>query len=824
MRYQNALAAGLCLLALANVTSSNAQSTWGGTVSALWSVPGNWVGGVGPNLGGPTTTIMFPASPNQAVDLDMGPVTLNSLTTSAAYTFSGAPFEFGANAGGATLTSGGGPLTFTNDVFYDVPLTVLANTDIAFGNLGGSVGFVKQGPGIMSVTTMLGPIGPVAVQAGTLTASQIGSATARPLAISAGANVNTGPASWGALSGAGNVALGGTTTFDQGATNTTFTGNIIGASDFRKSGTGTLTLLGSNTYTGTTFVSAGRLEVGNGAAGTFANGPVSVSNTATLALNPTNAAIITTMSVGTTGTVEVNGGTLTDSGAGWGFPGNFTVNGGAVTTTFIGTGGTLTVNAPGSFTMNNGGGVGGLTGNGSVVSNGGIFLVGNAANFTFDGVISGTVTVIKDQPGTLTITAAQAYFGDTSVVGGTLLMNGSVGSTSVDVAGTLGGTGSVGTLLVQPPGILAPGVTTGTLSTGNIRIDGTLAAQVEGPAAGQHDRVAVTGTVLLNGATLALSGSYGPNAGDVITLIGNDGVDAVTGTFTGLAEGATIAFNGRTLRISYAGGDGNDVTLTPQTIAITATAGPNGTITPLGSVPVAIGGTATFTITPSLGYGATVGGTCPLGTLLGNMYTTGTITTACTVTVGFTLLAITSFTGPTTTGTGNATASFTGGGPTCTYATAQFIPLTGHAASPPAGSAPDALAFPHGLFDFRLTGCNQGTVITMTIAYPTPLPAGTQYWKYGPTPGDVTPHWYVLPATITGNTVVFTITDGSTGDDDLAINGIIVDQGGPGTGIPGPIATPTMSEWMLMLLASLMLAMGMWSRAERLRRPRHLTG
>jgi hypothetical protein len=39
--------------------------------------------------------------------------------------------------------------------------------------------------------------------------------------------------------------------------------------------------------------------------------------------------------------------------------------------------------------------------------------------------------------------------------------------------------------------------------------------------------------------------------------------------------------------------------------------------------------------------------------------------------------------------------------------------------------------------------------------------------------------WYVLPATIAGNTATVSITDGGLGDDDLAVNGAIVDPGGP---------------------------------------------
>ena len=194
-------------------------------------------------------------------------------------------------------------------------------------------------------------------------------------------------------------------------------------------------------------------------------------------------------------------------------------------------------------------------------------------------------------------------------------------------------------------------------------------------------------------------------------------------------------------------------------------------------------------------------------------------TTIKTYTTTVTRAANTSYTAPSATGTGNITASFTGGGPGCTYAVAQYIPVTGSGASPPAGSAPAGVIFPQGLFDFSLTGCTPGSVVSFTITYPQPLPLGTLYWKYGPTPGgggNSTPHWYVLPASISGAIATFTITDGGMGDDDLNANGSIVDQGGPG--LPPPqIPVPTMNEWLLALLALVLLGFGI-QRARNRRR------
>ena len=76
--------------------------------------------------------------------------------------------------------------------------------------------------------------------------------------------------------------------------------------------------------------------------------------------------------------------------------------------------------------------------------------------------------------------------------------------------------------------------------------------------------------------------------------------------------------------------------------------------------------------------------------------------------------------------------------------------------------------------------------MTLTITLPSAVPAGAQYWKYGPTPSNHTPHWYRIPiGSINGNVITVTLTDGGLGDDDLTADGTIIDQGGPGWPWPG---------------------------------------
>jgi hypothetical protein len=149
--------------------------------------------------------------------------------------------------------------------------------------------------------------------------------------------------------------------------------------------------------------------------------------------------------------------------------------------------------------------------------------------------------------------------------------------------------------------------------------------------------------------------------------------------------------------------------------------------------------------------------------------------------------------------------------------TSGFISTVGHAKSPP--SLPPGYTFPHGLFDFVLTGGVAGSAATVTLTFPSALPAGTVYWKYGPTASDNTPHWYQFAgAVIAGNTITLTITDGADGDDDMAANGVILDVGGAGVGLGGGVESiPTLSEWAMILLCSLIALFGLaQARRQRL--------
>jgi len=132
--------------------------------------------------------------------------------------------------------------------------------------------------------------------------------------------------------------------------------------------------------------------------------------------------------------------------------------------------------------------------------------------------------------------------------------------------------------------------------------------------------------------------------------------------------------------------------------------------------------------------------------------------------------------------------------------------FTAAPSNPPAG-----YNFPHGLFGIRLITGTPNTSTTVTITYPTALPTGTVYWKYGSTASNPGAHWYQMPpdmAVISSDrlSIALTLTDNADGDDAYTTDSLIVDPGGPGAiaDVPAGVASiPTLSEWGLIILSSL---------------------
>ena len=192
----------------------------------------------------------------------------------------------------------------------------------------------------------------------------------------------------------------------------------------------------------------------------------------------------------------------------------------------------------------------------------GSFTVSGGRSFTTAGALSNPGSVTVSSSSSLTTAAGQNYTqsAGTTTVNGTLTNTGTVQING----GTLKGTGTISGTTSVAGGNVSPGASPGILNTGNISFNSssTFTVEVNGTttAGTDYDQLNVTGTVSLGNATLSTSGTVTALGNEVI-LINNDGTDAVTGTFNGLAEGATVTINGVNFKISYVGGTGNDVTL-----------------------------------------------------------------------------------------------------------------------------------------------------------------------------------------------------------------------------------------------------------------------
>ena len=100
----------------------------------------------------------------------------------------------------------------------------------------------------------------------------------------------------------------------------------------------------------------------------------------------------------------------------------------------------------------------------------------------------------------------------------------------------------------------------GPLTIGSVASLTTVINQTH-PSTG-YGQVRVFGTVTLGGTLNATLGAgFTPVEGNSFVIIDNDGADAVSGTFAGLAQGARVNLGGLNLSITYTGGDGNDVVL-----------------------------------------------------------------------------------------------------------------------------------------------------------------------------------------------------------------------------------------------------------------------
>lgn len=214
--------------------------------------------------------------------------------------------------------------------------------------------------------------------------------------------------------------------------------------------------------------------------------------------------------------------------------------------------------------------VGSVTGSGRIhLGSGGIFGVGQDGSSTiYSGLISGSGTLRKYGTGTLELTANNSWSGQATVYDGVLQVNGLQPNSGIYLypSATLGGNGLVGS--VESYGTVTPGLSAGEIETGNLVLEpgSTYHVELDGYTIPEYDRLDITGTVLLNSPELSVSLGFVPAKSDEFIIINNDGMDATSGSFNGLPEGASLTIDNTQFQISYGGGDGNDISLTVMNV------------------------------------------------------------------------------------------------------------------------------------------------------------------------------------------------------------------------------------------------------------------
>jgi len=424
-------------------------------------------------------------------------------------------------------------------------LTINAVADHSFAGLirnqtGGALDIVKEGPATQEIRNIL------------VTSDNFGNIT-----------VNNGKLSINFVPNANNTNILGAATFvtvNSGGTlgldgSWTMTRPISGAGNIIKQGTGTVTLNGANSFTGTLLLSQGVLAAST-AGGTALPGNVTIGNGAQsnifLVMGAANqfgpnSVLTFNNGFGNDAKFELRGFAQTVAGLSSdaddtlsiiqnqesGAPAavTLTINntsdyvfngliraqtGGAVSLFKTGPGtqeirniaaqadnfALLTIDQ-GKFVINHSGATASLGAATTVVINAAGTL-GLDGAWDMNRPISGAGGVVKQGGGTVTISVTDSYGGPTNINGGTLLVTGSISaSSSVNIAGsaTLGGTGTVGPVVVADNGIVAPGVNgPGVLITGNFSLNPSSLLFFDlSDANGLNDRLVAGGNLTLDG-------------------------------------------------------------------------------------------------------------------------------------------------------------------------------------------------------------------------------------------------------------------------------------------------------------------------------------
>ena len=188
---------------------------------------------------------------------------------------------------------------------------------------------------------------------------------------------------------AGNVLDNGSLAFKRSDI-LTYGGIVSGSGSLTQMGPGTLILTGSNTYSGSTTISAGTLQIDNG--GTTGNITGNVLDNGSLAFNRSDILNFGGVVSGSGSLAQMGPGTLILTAANT-YSGGTTISGG-------------------TLQIDSGGISGSITGN---VTNNAVLAFNRADNYAFAGNISGSGSLIMNGPGALALTG--------SIVSGQVILN-----------------------------------------------------------------------------------------------------------------------------------------------------------------------------------------------------------------------------------------------------------------------------------------------------------------------------------------------------------------------------------------------------------------